>query len=92
MTVLFWEGLSKNMHTTILKGIVDGFEDNKQLSPEGEGWIEVNIIIILRHKASRYIHVPGTMWTNPGGGVVLVFSQLNKNQKGTFWKLEILFS
>ena len=43
MTVLFWEGLSKNMHTTILKGIVGGFEDNKQLSPEGEGWIEVNI-------------------------------------------------
>ena len=28
--------LSKNMRTTILKGIVGGFEDNIQLSPEGE--------------------------------------------------------
>ena len=91
MTVLFWAGLSKNMHTTILKGTVGGFEDNKQLSPEGEGWIEVNIIIILRHKASRYIHVSGTM-NQPWGGAVLVFSQLNKNQKGTFWKLKTLFS
>ena len=60
MTVLFWEGLSKNMYTTILKGIVGGFEDNIQLSPEGEGWIEVNIYWDTKRRGI-YVYLAGTM-------------------------------
>ena len=89
MTVLFWEGLLKNMHTTILKGIVGGFEDNIQLSPEGEGWIEVNIYWDTKR---RSIYMSLALWTNPEGVVVLVFSQLKKKKKGSFWKLKTLFS